>query len=142
MKCTVVIDKKRVQEVVIYAHERTELINRIEALAAEEAEFVGYNDREAVLMRFDEVFCFCSEDNRVFALCQNERLRLKERLYKIEESLPSDFVRINQSCIANIKKIARFDTLISGTLRVVFKNGYTDYVSRRQIKNVKERLEL
>lgn len=142
MKCTVVIDKKREQEVVIYAHERTELINRIEALAAEEAEFVGYNDREAVLMRFDEVFCFCSEDNRVFALCQNERLRLKERLYKIEESLPSDFVRINQSCIANIKKIARFDTSISGTLRVVFKNGYTDYVSRRQLKNVKERLGL
>ena len=142
MKCTVVIDKKREQEVVIYAHKRTELINRIEALAAEEAEFVGYNDREAVLMRFDDVFCFCSEDNRVFALCQNERLRLKERLYKIEESLPSDFVRINQSCIANIKKIARFDTSISGTLRVVFKNGYTDYVSRRQLKNVKERLGL
>ncbi|MBQ7800187.1 MAG: LytTR family transcriptional regulator [Oscillospiraceae bacterium] len=142
MKCTVVIDKKREQEVVIYAHKRTELINRIEALAAEETELVGYNDREAVLMRFDEVFCFCSEDNRVFALCQNERLRLKERLYKIEESLPSDFVRINQSCIANIKKIARFDTSISGTLRVVFKNGYTDYVSRRQLKNVKERLGL
>lgn len=142
MKCTVVIDKKREQEVVIYAHERTELINRIEALAAEETELVGYSDREAVLISFDEVFCFCSEDNRVFALCQNERLRLKERLYKIEEALPCDFVRINQSCIANIKKIARFDTSISGTLRVIFKNGYTDYVSRRQLKNVKERLGL
>ncbi|MBQ8869515.1 MAG: LytTR family transcriptional regulator [Oscillospiraceae bacterium] len=143
MKCTVIIDGEREQEVVIYAHERTELINKIEALASEEQpELVGFSDREAVIIAVDEVFCFATEDNRVFALCENERLRLKERLYKIEEDLPADFVRINQSCIANIKKIRRFDASISGTLRVVFKNGHIDYVSRRQLKQVKERLGL
>ncbi len=142
MKCTVIIDSEREQEVVIYAHQRTELINKIEALAVGQTELVGYSDREAVLISVDEVFCFSTEDNRVFALCEKEKLRLKERLYKIEQSLPADFVRINQSCIANIKKIRRFDTSISGTLRVVFKNGHTDYVSRRQLKQVKERLGL
>ncbi len=142
MKCTVIIDSEREQEVVIYAHERTELINKIEALAVGQTELVGYSDREAVLISVDEVFCFATEDNKVFAICENDKLRLKERLYKIEESLPADFVRINQSCIANIKKIRRFDTSISGTLRVVFKNGHTDYVSRRQLKQVKERLGL
>ncbi len=143
MKCTVIIDKSREQEIVIYAHEQSELIRKIEALSKEEsAQLVGYNERETVLIDNGEVYCFFVEGGKVFALCEGEKFRLKARLYQIEERLPLDFVKINQSCIANLNKIARFDTSISGTLKVVFKNGYTDYVSRRQLKQVKERLGL
>ena len=70
----------------------------------------------------------------------NEEYLLKERLYSLEEKLPETFVRINQSCLANIKKMDRFDTTISGTLKIQFKNGHMDYVSRRQLKTVKERI--
>ena len=52
----------------------------------------------------------------------------------------SNFVKINQSCIVNVNKIERFDTSVSGTLKVSLKNGYTDYVSRRQLKPIKERI--
>ena len=34
----------------------------------------------------------------------------------------------------------KYQKTFSGTLSVVFKNGYTDYVSRRNIKAVKERI--
>ncbi len=143
MKCTVVIDKAREQEIVIYAHGQSELVSKIQELAKEQSShIVGYSDGETVLIDKSEVYCFLVEGGKVFALCQNEKLRLKARLYQIEESLSADFVKINQSCIANINKIARFDTSISGTLRVVFKNRHTDYVSRRQLKQVKERLGL
>ena len=77
-----------------------------------------------------------------FAITEKERLRLKCRLYQLEEVLPEYFVKINQSCVANIRKVARFDTSVSGTLLIKFKNGYKDYVSRRQMKAVKERLGL
>ena len=143
MKCTVIIDKSREQEIVIYAHEQSELIRKIEALLKEEsAQLVGYSDREAVLIDNSDVYCFLVEGGKVFALCEGEKFKLKARLYQIEERLTRDFVKINQSCIANLKKVARFDTSISGTLKVVFKNGHTDYVSRRQLKQVKERLGL
>ena len=69
-----------------------------------------------------------------------EKFEIKTRLYVIEEKLPENFIKINQSCIANINQIERFDASISGTLKIRFKNGYTDYVSRRQLKNVKERI--
>ena len=36
--------------------------------------------------------------------------------------------------------ISHFDLSLGGTMKVVFKSGYKDYVSRRQIKNIKERL--
>ena len=143
MKCKTVIDKTREEEVIIYAHERNETVEAIEKLVLRsEFVLVGYSGKSAVRLEWSEVYCFTVEDNRVYAVTENEKLQLKLRLYQIEELADNDFVKINQSCVANIGYIKRFDASISGTLRVVFKNGYTDYVSRRQLKTVKERLGL
>jgi len=66
--------------------------------------------------------------------------RLNHRLYQLEERLGTRFLKINQSCLANIQQIQRFDASLAGALLVIFKNGYRDYVSRRQLKTVKERM--
>lgn len=141
MKFTFIQDKNREEEVTVCAHEKTNLVRQIEQLVSEDSfRLVGYTEREAVPLNINDIFCFIVEDNRVFALTEKEKLQLKLRLYKIEERLPEGFVKINQSCIANIKRIKRFDASVSGTLTVIFQNGYKDYVSRRNLKNVKERL--
>ena len=143
MKCTIFINDNHEEEVLIYAHKRTELTDAIEQLVAENGiELVGYNDREGVKINLSEVFLFSVENGRVYAVTENGRLYLRCRLYSLEETLPDNFVKINQSCIANIRKIRRFDTSITGTLLIKFSNGMSDYVSRRQLKNVKERLGL
>lgn len=143
MKCTVVIDKGREEEVIIYAKEKSELVDEITKLASqEELRLIGYKDKDTVRLDLNDVFFFTVEDNKVFAVTENEKLSLRLRLYQIEEKLSSSFVKINQSCIANIKKIERFSASFSGSLQVRFKNGHIDYVSRRQLKNVKERLGL
>ncbi len=143
MKCTVVIDKGREEEVIIYAKEKSELVDEIAKLASqEELRLIGYKDKDAVRLDLNDVFFFTVEDNKVFAVTEKEKLSLRLRLYQIEEKLSSSFVKINQSCIANIKKIERFSASFSGSLQVRFKNGHIDYVSRRQLKNVKERLGL
>ncbi len=143
MKCTLIITDNHEEEVVIYAREKTQLIEDIENLIKDNAfEMIGYSGYEAVNLRTDEVVCFLVEEGKVYALTDKDRFRLKCRLYQLEETLPEDFVKINQSCIANIKKIERFDTSVYGTLLIKFKNGYKDYVSRRQMKAVKERFGL
>ena len=143
MKFTVIITNERDEEVVIYAREKTKLIEDIENLIRDNAfELIGYSGYEAVNLRTDEVVCFLVEEGKVYAITDKDRFRLKSRLYQLEETLPENFVKINQSCIANIKKIERFDTSVSGTLLIKFKNGYKDYVSRRQMKAVKERFGL
>ena len=85
---------------------------------------------------------FTVEDNRVFAETVGGKYRLRHRLREIEEKMPADFIKINQSCLANINMIERFDASVSGSLLVKLKNGSTDYVSRRQLKTVKERFGL
>ena len=39
-------------------------------------------------------------------------------------------------------KVGAFGTSFDGSLYVTFKNGYRDYVSRRQISNVKRALKI
>ena len=102
--------------------------------------FIGYKDKEIISLDSSDIYCVSIIDNKVYAICEKEKLILKERLYILEEKLPGNFLKINQSCIANLNKVERFDASISGTLKLRFKNGYTDYVSRRQLKFIKERL--
>ena len=142
MKFRLFIDCDREEEVVVYAHEKSRLVSSIEKLVSDNAELIGYNGKTAVKINLSEVYCFVTERNKVYAITEKEKLQMKLRLYQLEEIGDENFVKINQSCIANIRTIERFDASVSGTMRVVFKNGYTDYVSRRQMKTVKERLGL
>lgn len=141
MKFRLIIDKEREEEVLVYSHEKTKLTDEIEKLVENSAkELVGYIEREAYKISPSEICCFVAEDNNVYAITDKGRLRVKLRLYQLEEMLDGNFIKINQSCIANIREIRKFDVSLAGALRVTLKNGYSDYVSRRNVKNVKERL--
>lgn len=143
MKLDIYIDKEREEQVIVYAHERNELTRQIEQLVFERTEdIIGYKEREALRLGLSEIYCFTVTDNRVYAMTEKESYQLRCRLYQLEERLPETFVKINQSCIVNIKMIGRFNASVSGTLNVILKNGYTDYISRRNLKKVKERLGL
>lgn len=143
MKLQIVIDRNRDEEIIIYVHEKSPLVCEIERLVkSHSVDLVGYTENETVKLNLNDVYCFFTEDNKVYALTKDEKLRLKYRLYQLEENLNNSFVKINQSCIANIKRIDRFKATVGGSLTVIFKNGHIDYVSRRNLKNVKERLGL
>lgn len=143
MKCTVIIDKVRDEEILIYAHKKSEIIDEIERIAANaEAQLIGYLRGEIVKLDIRQIYCFSVEDGKLYAVCENQNYLIKARLYNVEQMLDKGFIKINQSSIANISKIKKFDASVSGTLKVIFKNGYTDYVSRRNIKKVKERIGL
>ena len=142
MKHTTNIDPHREEEVVIYARRRTPEVEALEAyIERMSAEIMGYGGAgEMIPLRPVEVCCFVIEDGRVYALTAADKLAVRLPLYAIEEAVGEDFVRINQSCLGNIRKIARFDASIGGSLMVTFRNGHRDYVSRRQLKAVKERM--
>ena len=142
MKHRTIIDPNREEEVVIHAHFRTKEIADLEAyLESLGAEIMGYGrNGEIVRLHPAEIHCFVVEEGKVIALTDTERLTVRLPLYVVEEMVDGGFVRINQSCIGNIHKIARFKVTIGGALMVTFQNGHCDFVSRRQLKNVKERM--
>ena len=141
MKYKIYIDREREEEILIYAHEKNHLVERIEELILEQQrDILAFGDGEVVRLCEDEIFCFVVEEGRVFALTERDKFQLKMRLYQLEEQFPDRFVKINQSCLVNADKIARFDASIGGSLMVTLKNGYKDYISRRQMRAVKDRI--
>ncbi len=141
MKFSLHIDPEREEEIVIYAQENRAIFADIQRLlAAEETPLVGYEGEHIVVLKPKKISCFVSGDDKVFAICGEHRYLVKKRLYQLEEQLGRDYMKINQSCLANISQISRFSASIGGSLEVVFRDGYRDYVSRRELKKVKERM--
>lgn len=141
MKYKLIIDETKDEELIITCHHKREVFDQIEQLITNmDAQLIGYENEDIVILNYGDVVCFVSDNNKVFALVGKHKYLIKKRLYQIEEQLDLNYVRINQSCIANIKQISKFSASFNGFLQVHFKNGYSDYVSRRELKNVKERI--
>ena len=144
MKYSVIIDRERDEEVVIYAKERSELVERIEAILTEEMSdiIVGTSGNDTAMLRINDIICFTVTDGVTYAVTVKGRYKIKMRLYQAEESFGTEVLKINQSCLVRKSAIERFSASIGGSLTVHLKGGFKDYVSRRQMKNVKERMGL
>ena len=129
------------EEVVVYAKSKNNLINLIEKMCQNDStKIIGYDNNIIKELSPNEIECFITVEEKVFAIANNGRYQVKKRLYELDELLANSFTFINQGCLANLKMVDHFEASIGGSLLVVFKSGYKDYVSRRQLKTVKERI--
>lgn len=139
MKFRLIIDGDAEEEITARVKSESHLTDEIRRLCEEQGgEIIGYRDNTAVVLSPTDVCCFTVDGGKVVAVTENGNYAVKTRLYLLDERFGS-FVYINQSCLANVKKIKRFDVSVGGSLRVTFVGGHTDYVSRRCLKKVKER---
>ena len=142
MKLNIFVDKTQEERIDIYVKEKRQIVEDIKNLISEENILLCYKNSEIYKVSFSEIILLAVENEKVAVFTEKDKFFIKERLYMAEEKLSSDFIRLNQSAIGNIRKIRKFDCSVSGTLKVTFTNGLTDYVSRRQVKAVRERLGL
>lgn len=141
MKLSVIYDKNREEEIIVVAHEKTKLIEDIEKMITlQNNMLIGFRENNIVPFDIEETICFQIEGNKLYAHLNDGKVMLKNRLYEIEEKLDGKYLKINQSCIVKVEQIKSFEASIAGALMVTLKNGYRDYVSRRQVKAVKERM--
>ena len=83
MKCTVIIGDREPEEIIVYAKERTPLVEEIEALAAETSDTLyGYRDRTVNLLDPKDVYCFVVESNRIFARTDEGSFLIKARIQR------------------------------------------------------------
>lgn len=145
MKFSLIIDKSREEEVAVTVHERSSLTEQIEALVLQHTgsdRVAAYTEDEMKLLPFDEIECITVLEGKTYAIdTRNRRYRLKQRLYELEQQLPSYFIRINKSTLANEKRIERFAASFSGAVDAVFRCGWREYVSRRCFAEIKRRYD-
>lgn len=145
MKFNLIVDKTKDEEVVATVHSRSALTDEIEALILKYTgadRIPGYREDDMKMLAFSEIECVTVLDGKTYAIdSKNRHYRLKQRLYELESILPSSFIRINKSTLANENRLERFAVTYAGSVDAVFKCGYTEYVSRRCFSQIKRRFE-
>ena len=145
MKYKLIIEKSVEETVVATVHAPSSLTQQIENLVRSFSgadSILGYRDDEMRKLAFSEIECITVLDRKVTAIDRKgHQYILRERLRDLEEILPSYFIRINKSTLANEHCIARFHAVFSGGVDAVFQCGYREYVSRRCFAEIKRRYE-
>ena len=145
MKYRLIIDKSAEEEIIVTVHAPSSLTQQIEDLVSQYSgvnSILGYRENELRRLTFEEIECVTVMGRKVVAIDgEGKQYRIQERLRDLEEILPSYFIRINKSAIANEQRILRFDALFGGGVDAVFQCGHRDYVSRRCFAEIRRRYE-
>lgn len=145
MKYKLIIDKNVEEEIIAMVHAPSSLTQQIENLVYSYTgadSIIGYSDDGMRKLAFQEIDCITIIDRKVMAIDDNgNQYRLQDRLRDLEDILPSYFIRINKSALANEHRILRFDATFSGGVDAIFQCGYREYVSRRCFKELRRRYE-
>ena len=143
MKFNLIIDETKEEEITATVHSRSSLTEKIEILVMQYSgtdRIPAFNEDEIKILAFPEIECVFSEDGKTFVTDSlGKKYRIKMRLCEIEEVLPSYYIRINKSAVANEKRIDRFSAGIIGSVDAIFKSGKKEYVSRRCFAEIKRR---
>ena len=145
MKYKLIIDKNAEEEITVIAHAPSSLTQQIEDLVCSYSGsdyLMGYRDDELRKLTVSQIECITILNRKVIAIdTHGNHFMLKERLRDLEAILPSYFIRINKSTLANEHCILRFDAAFSGGVDAVFRCGYREYVSRRCFAEIRRRYE-
>ena len=145
MKYKLIIDKNVEEEIVAIVHAPSSLTEQIENLVFSFSgtdSIIGYRDDEMRKLAFAEIECITIVDRKVIAIdTHGNEYRLQDRLRDLETILPSYFIRINKSTLANEHRILRFNAVFNGSVDAVFQCGYRDHVSRRCVAEIRRRYE-
>ena len=145
MKYKLILDRNAEEEVTVIARAPSALTQQIEDLVCGYSgadSIMGYREDELRKLAFQEIECITIYDRKVIAIdTAGNHYRLQERLRDLERILPTYFIRINKSTLANEHRISRFDAVFSGGVDAVFRCGYREYVSRRCFAEIRRRYE-
>ena len=145
MKYELIIDRDAQESVIVTARAPSALTQKIEDLVRNYSgtdSILGFREDELRRLFFSDIECITILDRKVMAIDRaGKEYRIQERLRDLEQLLPSYFIRINKSTLANEHRIARFDAGFSGSVDAVFHCGYREYVSRRCFAQIRRRYE-
>lgn len=129
-------------EICINAPERNEIVQTLENELLSKSlksiqQIVAMQDNDIFIINVSDIILFFGEEKNNFCKTKDGIYKIKERLYYLEEVLPTkEFVRISNSAIININHVKCFNTSIVGKIKVKFKDGTEEDVSKRRTTEI------
>lgn len=97
---------------------------------------------DIVLLDFEDIYMIRVEEKKTKVYDSSNEYVIKKPLYKLENTLDSDFVRISKTTIVNLRKIERVAPSLKGMMFIELKNGLKDNISRKYLSEFKQALDL
>ena len=146
MKVEVKLDPNYTEtKIEIYTREINEDISNLlkQLEVKEENRIIGWKDEKIYVLELKDIETIYSNQGKVYIRADNNEYISKNKLYELEEIIKASFfIRISNSEIINFNKVESLDASITGTIKLNFKSGYVTYASRRNIKKIKEYLNI
>ena len=102
---------------------------------------VGHRDETMELLSQRDIIRVFVESRRVRICTQDGIYESGKTLSYLEMVLnPDRFIRISRFEIVNIRKIARFDFSMAGTVHIVFDDGSVTWAARRYVRAIQQAL--
>ena len=99
----------------------------------------GYRDSGLELLSQRDIIRVYAEAGKVRICTGDGTYDSRKTLAWLESTLNADrFVRISRFEIVNIRKIARFDFSIAGTVHIIFDDGSVTWAARRYVRAIQK----
>lgn len=127
--------------VIINAPEMTEMvqdiIKHISSINTNISQIIASKNNNIYFIDLNNIICFFSKDSNNYLKTKDDTYIIKSALYQLEEQLStSNFIRISNSCIINLKQVDFFDVSIIGNIFVKLKDGTKEKVSKRNLSKI------
>ena len=132
--------------VVIYTDQKTQEVENIvhaveNCMDGGYPMIVGHRDETMELLSQRDIIRVFVESRRVRICTQDGIYESGKTLSYLEMVLnPDRFIRISRFEIVNIRKIARFDFSMAGTVHIVFDDGSVTWAARRYVRAIQQAL--
>lgn len=101
----------------------------------------GTKEDQTFILQPSEIDYFYSEDRRTYARTKQSHYEVSMNLTMIQSHLRNHyFARFSKSVVGNVNQIRRFELSFNGNLCVYFHSGHREYVSKKYVKALKEKL--
>lgn len=95
------------------------------------------------ILAYETILYFEGSGNYVYAYTANDKFRIKNKLYELEETLyEQGFIRINKSSLVNILHISEIIPWFNAKLLLKLKNSLELEVSRSYVRPFRDFLEM
>lgn len=146
MKIRIEICPEGEDEIIIRCRERDAKIQSIERMldgvVKARRELVLYIGNSEYYVPISDILFFETMDSRVCAHTKDAMYSSPHKLFELENLLPSSFVRISKSAIANVMQISSLSRELVGNGELRFyKTEKKTYFSRAYYKILKDRIE-
>lgn len=125
-----------------HSEELQKLIQLVQQLNNTQNSILGFINNQLYITSTDTILYFYAQEQKCYYKTKDNTYYVKKRLWELEEILDKEqFIRISNSCIANIKGIQCFDLNRTGNINVKFVNGDVEAVSQRKVSSIMKLLK-